>query len=458
VDASSKWLRRIMSSIGYTIHRPSYHFAQKLAESEPARILALAAFISQSLHLVEHSAQLYQHMVLKLPPQLSSGLLFFLDLEWNHFIFNTLYFVLLACVFIILGVWPTWRGTRRGLLYYALIVGFYVQAYHVVEHSYRLYQFATIGCTPCTGIIGGFFNMVHLHFVLNLLAYVPICLIVVKGGAIRQYVAGGGHTEAESLFRLFSTPLLLTVIVSYAFYTGFGVDVYILGTLLFTAVGLTLFVVIREGRLWQHLSQAVSTALIIALTVDTSYVGAIFAVAAALIASQILLKGVRPRINHLALSLALVMLLSFPSLMVARWGSYGYYTLFTLMLVVSIVSAAIGRTLTGASSYLATWLPIHSLTQLFRLGAEFSEAPLIFLSSIFKSLTNPLILILAFYIVGLPGTLPTGRNGQLLYGVLAALSGLLLSLLLPVDVAALTGVMAVNMSYVVLALWLNKRD
>jgi hypothetical protein len=151
-----------------------------LLENDVARVVALAAFISQSLHMVEHSAQMYQHIVLGLPPQLSNGLLFFLDLEWNHFLFNALYFALLAVLYGLLGIRPLQKLRQATGTFYALLVGLYVQAFHVAEHTYRLYQFITSGCTPCRGIIGGFFNMVHLHFILNTIAYIPIVLIVVK--------------------------------------------------------------------------------------------------------------------------------------------------------------------------------------------------------------------------------------------------------------------------------------
>ncbi len=423
-----------------------------LLENDVARVVALAAFISQSLHMVEHSAQMYQHIVLGLPPQLSNGLLFFLDLEWNHFLFNALYFALLAGLYGLLGIRPLPKLRQATGTFYALLVGLYVQAFHVAEHTYRLYQFTTSGCTPCRGIIGGFFNMVHLHFLLNIIAYIPIVVIVVKSGLLKQYLKarGEGVPAEKARYQLYATPLILSAIVVYSYFLGYGIDLYVLGSLLFTSIGVSLFLSIKEGSLEEQVARSVTVALIAALTVNTSYLSAVFLAVASIVASQIVRENNRPGLNNIAITMTLIMLLSSPSLINSRWGNYGYFTLFTFMFVAGIASTAVTKTLSTAASFLLTWLPLYTLIQFQRLQVEGSETVLLLLSTGLKALTNPFLLVVAFYVAAMPGTVPRRMLEQLLYGSFSALAGLLLSDILPVDNAALAGISLANISHIAL--------
>jgi uncharacterized membrane protein len=425
-----------------------------LLENDVARVVALAAFISQSLHMVEHSAQMYQHIVLGLPPQLSNGLLFFLDLEWNHFLFNALYFALLAVLYGLLGIRPLQKLRQATGTFYALLVGLYVQAFHVAEHTYRLYQFITSGCTPCRGIIGGFFNMVHLHFILNTIAYIPIVLIVVKSGLLKQYLGsrGEGEPAEKARFQLYTTPLILSAIVVYSYFLGYGIDLYVLGSLLFTSMGVALFLSIKEGFLEEQVARSVTVALIAALTVNTSYLSAVFLAVASIVASQIIRENNRPGLNNIAITMTLIMLLSSPSLINSRWGNYGYFTLFTFMFIAGIASTAVTKTLSTAASFLLTWVPLYTLIQFLRLQVEGSETVLLLLSTGLKALTNPFLLVVAFYVAPMPRTVPARKLKQLLYGTFSALAGLLFTAILPVDIAALAGISLANVSLVALNL------
>ena len=101
-------------------------------------------------------------------PQEAHGILFFLDVEWNHFLFNLVYFTLLAVVmFILLFVRDFELLRKRRFTFLLFVLGFLVQAYHLVEHTVRMEQFFKLGCTPCPGILGWHLDLVYLHFSLN---------------------------------------------------------------------------------------------------------------------------------------------------------------------------------------------------------------------------------------------------------------------------------------------------
>jgi len=134
-------------------------------------VVLLVALVLQSLHEIEHIAQFYQHWWLGLGAQEAHGILFFLDVEWNHFIFNAVYFFLLAVIFFFLLFYPEFRSIRQqriGRIAFGFFVfGFLLQGYHVIEHTVRMGQFFQLGCTPCPGILGWYIDLVYLHFTIN---------------------------------------------------------------------------------------------------------------------------------------------------------------------------------------------------------------------------------------------------------------------------------------------------
>lgn len=124
---------------------------------------AIALFL-QGAHMIEHFAQLYQYQILRMPIYEAHGILFFLDLEYNHFWFNLLYALALAYVFVAGELFkrkaPEWAR-------WTFIAGFAIQSYHVLEHTSRIGQTLQTGCEPCPGILGWYVNGIHLHFTLN---------------------------------------------------------------------------------------------------------------------------------------------------------------------------------------------------------------------------------------------------------------------------------------------------
>ena len=136
--------------------------------SYPFKAIAVftVALVLQSGHMVEHVAQLYQHAVLWWPIKESHGILFFADLEWNHFIFNTTYFLLLAYFAVQAHIFHKRNGTNQWARY-AFLAGFYVQGYHVIEHASRIGQHLQTGCSPCPGILAWTIDGIWLHFAFN---------------------------------------------------------------------------------------------------------------------------------------------------------------------------------------------------------------------------------------------------------------------------------------------------
>lgn len=133
----------------------------QIASSYGMKILALVLLI-QGLHWVEHIAQVYQHWWLSLPIKESKGILFFLDLEWNHFVFNSVYLLLLV------AVWFLIRKVSFRVAAWFLISGTLLQGYHVVEHIVRIWQHVQTACEPCKGILGWYIDGVYLHFAFNM--------------------------------------------------------------------------------------------------------------------------------------------------------------------------------------------------------------------------------------------------------------------------------------------------
>ena len=145
-------------------------------------LIFLGALAIQFFHWIEHIAQVYQHMWLALSIKESRGILFFLDLEWNHLIFNALYLVLLIIV------WQRARGSAHfggnNLAKYTLGGGMLIQGYHTIEHIVRIAQYFRTGCAPCKGILGWYIDGVYLHFTFNtfvlVLPLIAFCLIVFR--------------------------------------------------------------------------------------------------------------------------------------------------------------------------------------------------------------------------------------------------------------------------------------
>lgn len=129
------------------------------------------ALIVQFFHYTEHVAQVYQHWWQGLPIKESEGILYFLNLEWNHLIFNGLYLALLSFVFIAYAILlkkegPLLLPSVKTALFLIGITTI-IQGYHVIEHVVRIGMHIKTGCEPCPGILGKFADGIYIHFTFN---------------------------------------------------------------------------------------------------------------------------------------------------------------------------------------------------------------------------------------------------------------------------------------------------
>jgi hypothetical protein len=126
--------------------------------------------------MAEHFAQLYEHLPAPIglgwSIKASAGIVYFLNLEWNHFLFNLLYLLLLGYVFVAFRFYSKDSNAREPRwAFWAFSIAFFVQIYHAFEHTVRINQFLTTGCTPCKGVLGNYFDGIYLHFAFNSFVY-----------------------------------------------------------------------------------------------------------------------------------------------------------------------------------------------------------------------------------------------------------------------------------------------
>ncbi len=138
-----------------------------------ATFLLFNALIYQILHHFEHVSQIFQWWYLGEHRTVAKGIIFFLDLEWNHFIFDSVYFLMLASACLLFfRQWKQKGHTLDEVTKGLIIATIGVQGWHAVEHTYRIIQHVRIGCEPCAGISDTVFHvpLIPLHFWFNVLA------------------------------------------------------------------------------------------------------------------------------------------------------------------------------------------------------------------------------------------------------------------------------------------------
>ena len=149
----------------------------------------VATVAIQTLHMAEHIAQVYQKFVLDY--SYAHGLIGALDLEQIHFTFNLMY--LAALIFVTLG-WLNFgkRMCRQEKMLGALLVGtVLLQGYHMIEHSARLVQFFNTGLQGTPGLVGGHFDGVIFHALMNTAVYIPAVVVFICSGVHRQVFRRG---------------------------------------------------------------------------------------------------------------------------------------------------------------------------------------------------------------------------------------------------------------------------
>jgi hypothetical protein len=134
-----------------------------------ATAVMLVALAVQSFHIVEHVLQAFRVHADGVPSR--GGIVGpAVDAEWIHFTYNAV--VLGGMAVGLAARYRGWRpagGARIGDWFLAAAVG--IQSYHLVEHTFKVVQHVVTGAKVNPGILGASFNLVWLHFAINLAVY-----------------------------------------------------------------------------------------------------------------------------------------------------------------------------------------------------------------------------------------------------------------------------------------------
>lgn len=157
------WIFLLVNCLGllYIAYLTANLLARKSRTTLPTQFLPLGvaaalllALAYQLFHHIEHVAQIHQFVFLGNPAKESMGILWFFDIEWNHFVFNAGYLALLAY-----AAWATWRWQKRiGMralttpIVLVLLFATAWEGWHLVEHTVKITQHVAVGCEPCKGI------------------------------------------------------------------------------------------------------------------------------------------------------------------------------------------------------------------------------------------------------------------------------------------------------------------
>jgi hypothetical protein len=146
----------------------------------------VAAAVVQIFHQFEHVAQVVQAHVLgwKQPHGLAGAAI---DSEWVHIGYNSVLTIALAAILLGYGRAgvPSWARRSRACTA-TLLAGVGLQGYHQVEHLVKIVQHTTLGTTPAPGILGNAFDLVWLHFWINLAVTVAVVVGLLGLGILRE--------------------------------------------------------------------------------------------------------------------------------------------------------------------------------------------------------------------------------------------------------------------------------
>lgn len=127
------------------------------------RTIFIATVVIQSLHMVEHVAQVIQKFGLGWKE--AHGIIGVLDLEWVHFIYNA---ALLITFYVLISKYSGFLKAGGTVLYGVFVADVVLQSYHVIEHLVKINQHIQTGQQGTPGIIGNFVNPILFHFWMNL--------------------------------------------------------------------------------------------------------------------------------------------------------------------------------------------------------------------------------------------------------------------------------------------------
>jgi len=172
---------------------PRYAFVRT-----PAYFLFLAILGVQGFHVLEHVVQIVQRYALGIGN--GAGIVGSVaDTEPVHVVYNGAYLTLVVAAYFALGLHRD-RG-RVGTAVVGLVTfAVCFQAFHFVEHAFKIVQYVQLGFQNGTGGIFGagpgglipLFPVPLLHLAYNTIAYIPMVLafiLLVRGPAPREISA-----------------------------------------------------------------------------------------------------------------------------------------------------------------------------------------------------------------------------------------------------------------------------
>jgi hypothetical protein len=147
--------------------------------------------IYQFFHQAEHVTQMYQFAFLGFRAADAHGFVWFFDLEWNHFIFNFGYMIGVSIVLCAIL-----RALKKNGLGYsfahtwAIFAFLIMEAWHLVEHTYRLSHHIRGICDSCPGIIDTVTGVdrLLLHFWLNFFALTLPAAVYIWFGLYKKVI------------------------------------------------------------------------------------------------------------------------------------------------------------------------------------------------------------------------------------------------------------------------------
>lgn len=134
-----------------------------------APVIYLVLMIAATAHLAEHILQMFQFYVWHVKPWGLIGQI--ADREWLHVWYNLpSYLVVLFLYLTIRKNIPDFYKTDKSTK--ALTLFLWIQGYHLLEHTVKIYQYFTTGIEPAPGILGNAVPLVPLHFTLVIVTYI----------------------------------------------------------------------------------------------------------------------------------------------------------------------------------------------------------------------------------------------------------------------------------------------
>lgn len=147
-------------------------------------VIFASILIWQGAHMVEHIAQVIQKFVLHRVR--AHGIVGRFDVEWVHFGYNI--GLLAATYLLFLGYTRFLRSGSGKKIPKTFLAAVIVQSYHMFEHTLKIMQHLETGKQGTPGFLGNFFNLIWLHFWINLVVFILVAAPFFQLGLHRHFL------------------------------------------------------------------------------------------------------------------------------------------------------------------------------------------------------------------------------------------------------------------------------